>query len=509
VVYNGRSYFYIQKGDRNLPKKLKIAIVASECVPYAKSGGLADVVGALPAALKNLGHDVIVVMPKYRAINVDKFKIKPCLSPMGVWMGDAEEWCAVHKTSTPAGVSVYFIEAEKYFDREGLYHDAEFNDFLDNPRRYAFLSRAALQLCIDIGFKPDIVHAHDWQTALIPAYLKVWHWDDPILGDAAGFLTIHNIGYQGVYSAEHYEYIGLQWGNFTSDKLEDHGKINFLKGGIQYADVVNTVSPTYSKETRTPEMAHGLAPYLNDKGENYVGILNGVDYSQWSPEVDPLIPANYSIQDMSGKKSCKRELQKRLYLLEDVNTPLIGVVSRLAYQKGLDILSGAIESILENMYAQFVLLGSGDKDLERYFAHLPMRYPGRVGIYIGYSEELAHWIEAGADMFVMPSRYEPCGLNQIYSLKYGTLPVVRATGGLDDTVDQYDESTGGGTGFKFFEPSAHAIYYTVGWAVSTYYDRRDHWDQMIQRAMGERFSWDDSAKEYENAYQRAIENKTA
>ncbi len=485
----------------------KIVMVASECVPYAKSGGLADVVGALPAALQKLGHEVIIVIPKYRAIDAEQFDIQPFLSPMGVWMGDTEEWCAVYKIQNQAGVAVYLIESDKYFDRDGLYHDAEFNDFLDNPRRFAFLTRAALQLCIDIGFKPDVVHAHDWQTALASAYLKTWHWDDPVLGGAASFLTIHNIGYQGVYDAGHYDYTGLQWGNFTSDKFEDHGKVNFLKGGIYYADLVNTVSPTYAKETRTPEMAHGMAPYLNDKGENYVGILNGVDYSQWNPEIDPLIPANYSRDDLTGKGICKRELQKRFYLYEDGDIPLIGVISRLAHQKGLDLLSGAIESVLDDMHVQFVLLGSGDKALERYFAHLPVRYPGRAGSYIGYNNELAHWIEAGVDMFLMPSRYEPCGLNQIYSLKYGTLPVVRATGGLDDTVEQYDEATGGGTGFKFIEASAHSIYYTVGWAVSTYYDRRGHWDQMVRRAMEKRFSWDDSAQEYVAAYRRAIENK--
>jgi len=482
-------------------------MAASECAPYAKTGGLADVVGALSAALQVLGHQVIVVMPKYRSIAVDEFDIQPFLGLMSVWMGDTEEWCAVHRTETPAGVGIYFVESGKYFNRDGLYHDAQLNDFWDNPRRFAFLSRAALQLCKELGYKADIVHAHDWQTALAAAYLKVWHWDDPILGGAASLLTIHNVGYQGVYDARHYDYIGLQWNNFTSDKFEDHGKINFLKGGIHYADMVNTVSPKYADETRTPEMAHGMAPYLNDKGENYIGILNGADYTQWNPEVDPLIPANYSREDLTGKKTCKLELQKQLSLIEDEHIPLLGVVSRLAHQKGLDILSGAIESILNNMNVQFVLLGSGEKDLERYFAHLPVRYPGRVGSFIGYDNELAHWIEAGADMFLMPSRYEPCGLNQIYSLKYGALPVVRATGGLDDTVEQYDESTGGGTGFKFYEASAHAIYYTVGWAVSTYYDRREHWDGMVKRAMEKNFSWENSAREYEKAYHRAIQNK--
>ncbi len=490
-----------------MPKKLNIMMVASECVPYAKSGGLADVVGALPGALAQLGHEVIVVLPKYRSIDVEKFDIHPCLNPMGVWMGDTEEWCAVHRAVTVAGVTTYFIESNKFFDRDGLYNDAQNHDYEDNPRRFGFLARAALQLCKDTDFKPDIVHAHDWQSALVPAYLKIWHWDDPLLGGAASFLTIHNIGYQGVYDASHYDYLGLQWGNFTADKFEAHGRVNFLKGGIQYADMVNTVSPKYALETRTPEMAYGLAPYLNDKGENYIGILNGVDYEDWNPAVDRLIPANYTPEDLRGKRDCKRALQQRIYLYEDDQIPILGVVSRLADQKGLDLLSHAIESILNHMQVQFVLLGSGDKALEQYFAHLPVRYPGRVGCYIGYDNELAHWIEAGADMFLMPSRYEPCGLNQIYSLKYGTLPVVRATGGLDDTVEQYDEASGAGTGFKFDEASAHAIYYTVGWAVSTYYDRRHHWDAMVQRAMHQRFAWEDSARQYEQAYYQAIRNK--
>lgn len=490
-------------------KSLNIMMAASECVPFAKSGGLADVVGALPAALKALGHHVIVVMPKYRSMDADKFKLEPYLAPMGVWMGNSEEWCAVQRTVAAGDVPVYFIEADKYFDRDGLYNDAAHNDYLDNPRRFGFLSRAALQLCKDIGFKPDIVHAHDWQTALMPAYLKIWHWDDRILGGVASMLTIHNIGYQGVADATHYDYLGLQWDNFTADKFEDHGRVNFLKGGVQYADMVNTVSPKYAWETRTPEMAYGLAPYLNDKGANYIGILNGVDYDDWNPAVDRLIPAQFTPQDLSGKKECKRALQARFLLEEDDAIPVMGVVSRLADQKGLDLLAEAIDAILANMRVQFVLLGSGDKALEQFFGDLPKRYPGRVGSYIGYNNEVAHWIEAGSDMFLMPSRYEPCGLNQIYSLKYGTLPVVRATGGLEDTVEQYDESTGTGSGFKFSEASAHAVYYTVGWAVSTYYDRREDWDAMVQQAMRQRFSWEDSARAYEKAYRQAIKNKQA
>ena len=304
---------------------------------------------------------------------------------------------------------------------------------------------------------------------------------------------------------DHYAYTGLKWNNFTSDKFEDDGGMNYLKGGIQYADIVTTVSPKYAWETRTPDGGLGMAPYLNDKGDQYLGILNGVDYSVWNPAIDPLIPAIFSIEDLTGKKVCKRELQRRLNLEMDEDIPLIGVVSRFADQKGLDLLADAIEDILNNMRVQFAILGSGEKRLEAYYGDLPHRYPGRVSSYIGYQNELSHWIEAGSDFFVMPSRYEPCGLNQIYSLKYGTLPIVRATGGLDDTVEQYNEANGDGTGFKFWGISSHAVYYTIGWAVSTYFDRPHHVLQMQQKGMKQRYSWEKSATHYLEAYRRAIE----
>lgn len=485
---------------------MNIVFIAAECVPYAKTGGLADIVGALPAYLKAMGHQVIVVMPRYAMISGDHHGLRWFHGPMGVWMGNVQEWCAVH-TADDSDVPVYFIESQKYFDRWGLYHDADFNDYADNPRRFGFLTRAGLQLCKDIGFRPDVVHAHDWHTALAAPYLKIWDWNDPILGGAASLLTIHNIAYQGRYPAEHMDYLGLQWGNFTPDKFEDHGAINFLKGGIVYADMVNTVSPTYARETRTPELGHGLAPYLNAKGENYVGILNGCDYSRWNPETDRLIPARYSRDDLSGKRICKHALQLRFNLELAPDLPIIGVVSRLVEQKGLHLLAQCIERIVRDMRVQFVILGSGDKSLEAFFGSLPARYAGRIGSTIGYNDELAHWIEAGADFFIMPSLFEPCGLNQMYSLRYGTLPIVRATGGLDDTVQQYDEATGNGTGFKFYEPSAHAIYYTVGWAVSTYYDRPQHMQQMIRAAMAQDFSWERSAAQYVRAYEQAIRNK--
>jgi starch synthase len=485
---------------------MKIVMIASECAPFAKTGGLADVVSALPKALRLLGHEVIVIIPKYALIDYNRYGLRPFLSPLGVWMGDTQEWCAVY-TADNNGVPVYFIESNKYFDRWGLYHDADNNDYQDNPRRFGFLSRAGLQLCRDIGFTPDIVHVHDWQTAPAAAYLRVWHWDDPVLGGAGSVLTIHNIAHQGVYNARDYDYIGLQWGNFTSDKFEDHGRMNFLKGAIYYADKVNTVSPTYARETLTPAGGHGLAPYLNARGTNYVGILNGADYNEWNPAVDRLIPERYSATKLSGKAACKHELQKRFLLDVEPNVPVIGVVSRLVAQKGLDLLAQAIEGIVNSMLVQFVILGSGDKTLESYYGSLPARYPGRIGSYIGFSEELSHWIEAGSDFFIMPSLFEPCGLNQIYSLKYGTLPIVRATGGLDDSVQQYDEATGAGTGFKFWDPTPTAIYYSVGWAVSTYFDRRDHIKTMVQSAMAQDFSWEISARQYVELYEGALANK--
>ncbi len=485
---------------------LKLAFLGSEGVPFIKSGGLADVVGALPKYLAARGHDVVVILPKYASIDVHRWGIEPYITPLGVWMGDVEEWCAVW-TTTLAGVRFYFIEANKYFDRPGIYHDPEMEDYHDNARRFGFFSRAALQLCRDMGFAPDIVHAHDWQTALAPAYLKIWHWNDPFLGGAASVLTIHNIGHQGKYPASDYDYLGLHRENFVAARFEDFGAINMLKGGIVYADLVTTVSPTYADETRTEPGAAGLAPVLNDKGANYWGILNGVDDDEWNPATDALIPERFGAHSLAGKAACKAALQHRMVLEVDPKIPVIGVIARFVSQKGLDLLATSIEKILETMRVQFAILGAGDKGLEWYFGPLPGRFPGRVGSFIGYDNSLAHLIEAGVDFFLMPSRYEPCGLNQIYSLKYGALPIVRATGGLNDTVRQYDETTGHGTGFKFLEPTAQAIHDTVGWAVSTYYDRPHHMAMMIEAAMAEDFSWARSTTQYEAAYAQAIANK--
>ncbi len=482
--------------------RLKIAMLASECFPFAKVGGLADVVGGLARALHKAGHEVIVILPRYASLNLGSAELRPAISPIGVWMGDREEWGSAHVLDYD-GMPVYLIEFDYYFGRFGLYNDAEFRDYGDNGRRFGFFTRAALQLCRDLGFAPDIVHAHDWQTALAPAYLKIWHWDDPLLGGAASVLTIHNLAHQGRFPSGDYGYLGLQWGNFTTDKFEEFGGINFLKGGIAYADIVTTVSPNYARET-LGAASDGFAPFLLRKGEHYLGIVNGVDYDHWNPAVDLLIPARFMPDDLSGKAACKRELQRRLNLDLDPAIPLVGVVSRLVHQKGLDLLAETIEPIVRDMQVQFALLGAGEKWMEWYFGPLPGSYPGRVGSFIGYNEELAHWIVAGSDFFLMPSYFEPCGLNQIYALKYGTLPIVRATGGLDDTVEQYNEADGSGTGFKFWEPNSVALYNSVGWAVSTYYDRPTQMQQLITQAMAQDFSWERQAEAYLETYAQAI-----
>jgi starch synthase len=491
-------------------KKLKILFIASEMFPFAKVGGLGDVVGSLSAALASRGHDVRVVLPRYSGIDLNAIGAKVRLEPMGVWMGNIEEWCSVYESVSSARVPVYFIEHKTYFDREGLYHDGAMRDYGDNPRRFGFLCRAALQVCRDLSFAPDVVHVNDWQTALATAYLKVWHWNDPLLRNTASLLTIHNAAYQGVYPKSHYDYLGLGWHNFNGDVFETHDQINILKGGISFADCIVAVSPTFAREIKQPSGGFGLAPYLSRREDDLVGIVNGIDYSIWDPGKDPKIPAHYSVDALKGKKRCKKKLQERFQLAIDDNIPVIGAIGRFVEQKGFGLITQIIERVLNEMRpegVQFVVLGEGARDLEDYFYHLPGRFAGHAGSFIGFDDERAHLINAGCDFFLMPSQWEPCGLNQLYAQRYGTLPIVRAVGGLDDTVENYDESTGAGTGFKFHDFTAHALYYTIGWAVSTWYDRPLHINKMIGAAMGQDFSWDTSAARYESAYAKAMANK--
>lgn len=481
---------------------MNVLFVASEVVPFAKTGGLADVVSSLAAYLKEDGHNVRIVVPYYNLIKKKNIKMDTVLESMGVTMGPGiQEWCAIREAKGTGDVPVWFIEHDHYFHREGLYHDNSFNDYYDNPRRYAFLSRAALQACIDTNFSPDVIHVHDWQSALTAAYQKIWFWDNPVVGKATSVLTIHNAKYQGRYpSYENFHYFGISGEHFTSDKFEDHGDINMLKAGIHFADVVNTVSPTHAREIADPNAEFGVAQYLHAKGDGYRGILNGIDYDEWSPEKDELIPANFSAKKLAGKAKCKKALQEKMGLEVRSDVPIIGIVGRLVEQKGYHLLTPIIHQIMQTTDVQFAFLGSGDKGLEGFLSHLSNVYPGRFATWIGYSNELAHEIEAGADMFLMPSMFEPCGLNQIYSLKYGTLPIVRAVGGLEDTVDNYNPENGAGTGFKFWDATPDALWGTISWAVDTYFNKPEHFKKMQQTAMAQDFSWEKSGQEYLNFY---------
>lgn len=476
---------------------MKILFVSSEADPYVKTGGLADVSSALPTALAEQGHDVRVVIPLYSSIDTKKHKIKVLLNSSCVHMGNCEEWYRVQTAKLGKKITFLFIEYDKYFSRAGIY-DTKAGEFGDNAYRFTFFSKAALQAAKDTGFIPDVVHCNDWQTSIIPYYLKKNFFRT--YTSIPSVLTIHNIGYQGKFGADVLDYAGIEPQDFNGYTFEDFGGINFLKGGIAYADKITTVSPKYAEEIKGPIGSGGLHDILNKRDADLKGILNGVDSSQWNPETDPLIPYNYTLQTLNEKNLNKLELKKRFNIDSTIDAPLFGFVGRFAYQKGLGLMAAAIEKALETMICRFVILGSGETEYEKYFEQLALKYPGKVGVHIGFSNELAHLIEAGSDFFVMPSLYEPCGLNQMYSMIYGTLPIVRATGGLDDTVENYNEPAGTGTGFKFEAIDPDALFNTIGWAVSTYFDRPHHITAMQKQAMEKDFSWKASASLYEQLY---------
>jgi len=494
---------------------MKILMVCSEAVPFAKAGGLGDMVSALSIVLAKMGHDVRIVLPRYYSI--DRSALEHLEGALGVPVGGGEEWCGVYSAGLPGAapgspVGVYFIDHEAYFGRDGgLYGNGFEPDYLDNPRRFTFFCRAAFQLCRKLDWYPDVLHAHDWMAALAPVYLRYAERGVPnSLGGfekTASVLTIHNLGYQGIYSKANFDYTGLGWDVFYRAGFEDWSMMNFLKAGLYSADKLNTVSPNYAEETKTGEQGFRLDGVLRYRSADYSGILNGIDYGVWSPENDGHIPKPYSAADMSGKALAKLELQRRFGLGEDPGVPVIGMVTRLTEQKGVGELFGAgygsAWKICSEMRLQLVVLGSGEAWCENEVMNLASKLPN-MGARIGYSEELSHLIEAGSDFFLMPSRYEPCGLNQMYSLAYGTLPIVRRTGGLLDTVENYDENAGEGTGFMFNALTPGAIRDTVDWAVWTWHNRPDSIAAMRARAMAKDFSWEESARKYAGLYEAAL-----
>jgi len=465
-------------------------MVSSEAAPYAKTGGLADVVGALPYALQQLGHEVAVLIPRYRS--TFRYATRRVTGPFQVQLGPYPWYPSVFTTEQPS--PFYFLDLPDFYDRDGIYNDRS-GEFGDNDLRFGMLSLATFHFA-RYHFRPDILHCHDWQGGLVPAYFKLWFAGDPAFLGAKTVETIHNLGYQGLFPRSSIIRVGLPEWLYRQDLLEFHGGISLLKSGLVYADAITTVSPHYAEETQTPEFGYGLDGLLRARKAQLTGILNGVDYSQWNPATDPHIPSNYSVEDLSGKAVCKRELLNEFGLSHaPQDRPVIGIVSRLTGQKGADlILEVAPYLFREDVY--MVVLGSGEPYFEGMFRHIQDTNPGRVGLRLGYDDALAHRVEAGSDIFLMPSRYEPCGLNQIYSLKYGTVPVVRATGGLDDTID-------GETGFKFWEYSGYALLLALEDCLRAWKDT-DRWTKMMRTGMTRDFSWMTSALQYDSLFRTLL-----
>jgi starch synthase len=475
---------------------MRVLMIASEAVPFAKTGGLADVMGALPHALGRLGHPVDVVMPRYHGITAGK-----AAGSMTVRLGGqvAEAGIAI---ADDGPVRTVFIDHPGYFDREYLYGTAG-HDYPDNPERFAFLALAALEWAAASGERFDVVHGHDWQAGLAPMLLRTGRAARPI-ADIATVFTIHNLAYQGVFDASWLPRLGFGWDLMRIDALEYWGRISYLKSGLMFSRMITIVSPRYAREIQTPEFGFGFDGILRYRSDDVVGILNGIDYDQWDPARDPYIPEHYDAEHLAGKRAAKRALLEKYGLIANDATlakPLVGLISRLVDQKGFDLLADLADE-LPRLDCSFVLLGSGDRRYEDQWLGLAARHPDRIGARIGFDEPLAHLIEAGADLFLMPSRFEPSGLNQMYSMRYGTVPLVRAVGGLADTVRNFNPRTGEGTGFSFDEYSAQALLNTLRWALDTCRDQAV-WERIQRAGMAQDFSWDASAREYVKVYERA------
>jgi starch synthase len=480
---------------------LKILLASSEIYPFAKTGGLADVAGSLPKALKKIGVDVRVIMPKYKGLEEKGFPITykdyvySCPISHSAVSGEIVE-------SEYDGIPAYLVEKDEYFYRDYLYSTPD-GDYLDNAERFTFFSKSILEAIKVTGWFPDVLHCNDWQTGLVPLFLRVLYRDNPNLEKIGTLFTIHNLGYQGLFWHYDMHLLNVGWEYFTPEYLEFYGKINFLKAGIASSDVINTVSKKYSEEIQTPEFGAGLDGVLRSRKRDLYGIINGVDYDDWSPDTDTHIPTNFTAETVHLKARDKAALQKAFGLPAKPNAPLVASISRLADQKGFDLIADALEEMVA-LDAQYLLLGTGERKYHDLFAALAKKHPRSFAVKIAYDNSLAHLIEAGADVFLMPSRYEPCGLNQIYSLRYGTVPVVRAVGGLEDTIRDDPARPDLATGFKFYEYSAEEMLRAVKRAVTLYHNR-DAWLALVKRCMQEDFSWEKSAGEYAALYKKALE----
>ena len=489
-------------------KKMKIAFVATECVPYAKTGGLADVAGSLPAELAILGCDVKVFIPKYGRIDetVHDLKYNWDIGEMPIRINDVIRSAHIHQSKLPDNnVDVYFVDCPHYFYRHIIYTNDP-----DEDERFILFSKAVIETLQRLQWAPDIIHCNDWQTGLLPLFIKEnYNWDR-FFDNTGTLFTIHNIGYQGLFSKSVLFSAEIRSDLFyPGGPVEHNNAVSFMKAGISFANIINSVSNTYSHEILTPEYGAGMEIVLHQRKDDLYGILNGADYSVWNPETDKHIPYHYTANDLTGKYLNKKYLLNHFGMKPDENVPLIGIVSRMVLQKGFDIFSDSLNQLM-NLNAQWIILGSGEERFENLFRWLSNQLPDKVGAYIGYNNELSHLIEAGADMFLMPSRYEPCGLNQIYSLKYGTIPIVRKTGGLADTVKDWDEQNHfgfkDGNGFSFYDYSGFALFKSVERAVNTF-KHKNTWKKIQTNGMKSDYSWTKSAEKYIELYKLAKETK--
>lgn len=493
-----------------MAKGLNILFCTSEVTPYSKTGGLADVSNSLPQELANLGHAVRIITPKYGFMDERRLKVYEIkrLMNIEVPIGNRVTTCNIKSSfinSTRGKVQIFLIENNEYFGKDSPYVDPKTGkDYADNDERFIFFNRAIVQVLGLLGWQPDVIHCNDWQTGLVPAYLKTIHSKDVLLNTVKTVFTIHNIAFQGLFPHESFHKSGLPDNIFNKDGVEYHNQFSFLKAGLMYSDIITTVSKKYAEEiSSSNEYGMGFEGILKHRKKSLQGILNGVDYTTWSPEKDQLIPFKYSAKELPLKRENKKALCKKFNLEYSPEIPVVGIISRLTDQKGVDLIEKALKDIMKEKL-HLVVLGSGEKKYQKMFEALKKKFPKRVGLHIGFSEELAHFIEAGSDIFLMPSKFEPCGLNQMYSIRYGTIPIVRATGGLADTITEY--KAGKGNGFLFSKYDAKELVKALKRALKLY-TKRDEWNMLIRSAMAYDYSWGVSAKKYIELYRSLIKNK--
>jgi len=478
---------------------LKILLLAAECVPFAKTGGLADVAGALPKALKALGHDVRVAMPRYGRIDPTKFGLQQVLPPFPVPMDSRSENASISKATIGDDIPVYMVENAKYYDRDGIYM------YPDDAERFIFFCRAALEMLPQLGWQPDVVHCHDWQTAIIPNWLETVYRHHPFFARIASVYTIHNLAYQGIFGYRVLEIAGIdEYGFMYHPEMADLAEVvDLMARGIYFADAITTVSETYAQEILTPEYGERLDPILRERQDRLFGILNGIDYDLLDPANDKYLAVNYDLERLDRRVENKLALQSEANLPQDPDIPLIGMVSRLNDQKGFDILGEVVDHILD-LDVQFVLLGTGDQHYHEMFLKIAQAYPRKAAVFLTFNAGLSHKIYAGADIYLMPSRVEPCGSSQLIAMRYGAVPLVRATGGLADTVTDFDPRSDRGNGFAFRAYDRWALFATIVRAIETF-KYKDIWRKLQIRNMQADFSWDTSARKYVSVYQQARE----